>query len=117
MLVVVVVIIVWRSRSAGVVDKGWWGACLCHYVVGALARMCQLMGKVNAQLSGKEGFGCLCSGSGAPWELVCRSGSCSPWQVHSGKCASETLYPYVRCASVALRELYIRLGGSLGGKM
>jgi hypothetical protein len=31
--------------------------------------------------------------------------------VHSGKCASELLSPYVRCASVAWREVYMRLSG------
>lgn len=40
-LVVVVMVVVWRSRSAGVVKEGWWGTCLCHYVVGALASLCQ----------------------------------------------------------------------------
>lgn len=39
---VVVVVVVWRSRSAGVVKEGWWwGTCLCHGVVEALAKECQ----------------------------------------------------------------------------
>jgi hypothetical protein len=40
-LVVVVMVVVWRSRSAGVVKEGWRGICLCHYVVGVLASLCQ----------------------------------------------------------------------------
>lgn len=55
-----------------------------------------------------EGEDLLYSECGAPWELVYRSGSYGPWQVRSGKCASESLSPYVRCASVAWREVYMR---------
>ena len=41
LFVIVVMVVVWRARSAGVIEERWWGTCLCHYVVGALASLCQ----------------------------------------------------------------------------
>jgi len=68
---------------------------------------------MHRSVAGK-GKDLLYSEYGAPWELVYWSGSYGPWQVRSGKCASESLYPYVRCASVAWREVYMRPGEGQG---
>ena len=84
---------------------------LCCKSAGELV---SVNGEVDARSVAGKSVDLLCSECGVPWELVGRSGSHSPWQVGSGKCGSESLSPYVRYASVAWREVYMRLSVGQG---
>ena len=76
---IVVVVVVWRSRSAGVVKVWWWGSSLCHIVVGVLKVMCQYV-RAKVPVLGEICVGLLYSEGGAPSESVVRPRSYDPWQ-------------------------------------